>query len=184
MAMQPKWNPSGRINWKQLDRDLIKNWYATASTYGGVHRLLFSYICLNHYYTAWAEVSLPVNDTDREMMRNLSKLPIVIEKWQEFTKMDRVNGVTVNLPLKNRQNGNVPKTIILPKSYQASDLTIEDFLEVIYQVRFDLFSAQKNAISSRDPAAVELVTDASFKLVTILISDTVPNEAKKRGFWG
>lgn len=171
--MSAPWNNSGSIGWKELDRGLIDQWYRKAAAARGVERFLFSFICLNHYYTAWAAHSPPPSPVERDLMRHLGTLPTLANRWAQFVRLHDVHGRTISLPLKDWRGRDVPRGFAGPPGdYEASDLAIEDFLEVMYQLRCDLFHASRSTAGFRNQMAIRFVDDASLNLVKFLVMDT------------
>lgn len=175
MHAQAAWNNSGNIGWQELDRALIDGWFRKANQAQGVERFLFSFICLNHYYTAWAANSQPQSRVERHIVRHLGKLDTLASRWPDFIQLHDVSGRTISLPLMDWNNRVVPLNFVQdPGDYEASDLTIEDYLEVVYQLRCDLFHASRSTAGFRNQMAIRFVADASLNLVKYLIGDTRP----------
>lgn len=185
--MSISWNVNGSINWACLDRNLIQEWYERARVSGGVERFVFSFICLNHYYSAWSSESnfAQRGRSERGEVRHFATMPTVQGQWGDFVALHEVRGRSIELPMHRGKNDH----ILVPEGWswsrgdetvEAADLEAADYLEVMYQIRCELFHASLPTAGFTNGRIIRFVDDPSFNLLGILIQDTTPGSRGSR----
>ena len=165
--MPIRWNIKGEINWPQLDRKLTEQWEQKAGAASGVERFVFAFIVVNHYYSAWAAMSGRRFPSERDEAIHLATVPALAAWWPKFVKLHDVKGRKIPLPIADRRGRDVPGALA-PAQYEAAQLSPEQWLSVVYQLRCDFFHAQRSAVGYHNEVAVRFVSEPVLNLVRFL----------------
>jgi hypothetical protein len=164
----------GSINFPNLDVVLIEDWYGRAArTKDRGERFIFTWIVLNHYYSAWIDATAP-QDTEREEVRAFADA-VVAPMWPKISRL-RSMQVRLPLPLERRTRGNrvhpVPPRV--PQGqHAAGSLAPADYFEVCYQIRCDYVHANR-ALRGYQNEVRTLFVDPLHEIVNLLRGETRP----------
>ena len=103
-------------------------------------------------------------------MKNLSNLPALANYWPTFQTLSGVKERQLELPIKDRWGGDVPPGIAQGE-YSARDLPIEQYLEILYQVRCDYFHAERSVLGHEDEKVVLFVSIPTYLLAKFLTDE-------------
>lgn len=165
--MSITYNPQGTINWPKLDGKLIDAWHDIwLKEREPAKRFVFGFVLVNHYYSAWSEVSPPANHRDRTEMKHLSTFPPLAAHWSKLRELTDIKDRKISLPLKDRGGSDVPAGLAA-RAYKVSELSCIQWLDVIYQIRCDLV----HAVRRPDEATLHFA-GSIHELVTYLLKET------------
>jgi hypothetical protein len=173
-----QFDPKGKITWPELDRKLIAEFYTKAamSTSDPINRFIFSWIILNHYYTAWAIIGPdPVwgkKPTERQEASNLSKLPSVISAWTNLLRLNLLKSLSIDLPLRDRRGRDVPDG--KSGSFIFGQLSSLECLVVLYQLRCDFFHGERSIRGYGNIGKINFASKIAFELMKMVVADTTP----------
>ena len=168
------WNSSGSIRWgaRQLDRPLIHQWLQRARLeQDPAAKFVFSFIVLNHYYSAAAAQRATRLRTERDEMIALQELPILKSRWPVLAKTADLGKLEVSLPLRDRAGRDVPDGFAAD-TYRAAQLSLRDCLSVVYQLRCNLFHAVSRPTETVGNVGIRFAAAVSYALAESLVSET------------
>lgn len=174
--MSPVNKNNGSINIADLDRDLIRGFYAKAGRGDKEDKFIYSWIVINHYYTAIADENPDPawggrRPTERQEARNLGR--VLSSVWQKRLVPTQVFGTySITLPLMSRGGGNVPANVPAG-SRKANQLSPEDCMDVLYQLRCDLCHGVRT-LRAQTSHHIDFACTAAYALAGVLFSETTP----------
>lgn len=129
-----------KLPWSDLKRNLVEGKIIEANKARANSESQFRprFEVLNHYYSAWSRVSSHSGLNDRKKLRHFATYPPLKDQWSKFRTFSGVKGKAIELPLEDQNGNNVPRDLD-PGKYTAEQLSLEQWLEVIYQIRCSVF---------------------------------------------
>jgi hypothetical protein len=175
-------NPKGSILWPDLDINLVSSYHAKAGKTGDrIDKFVFSWIVINHYCSLWSIISPNPSwgikrkaPRERDEFRHFATIPAIANNWNNYIKLHNVCTKKILLPLFDRKGNNIPQN--LSGETFISQLTIPDYLDVLYQLRCDFFHGERGIRGFDNEMKLWFAADPCYELTKYLIKETAPNK--------
>jgi len=171
-----KYNQRGSIKWDTIDYGLLEDFERKYSNPRKIDRFLYSWIILNHYYSAWAQISPPAiqkgstRPGEKSEIINFSQSTSAIAAWERMKLGSHVRSLNINLPIFDG-NGN-PYPTEQNQEAGIMQLSLEQFLLTLYYIRCDFFHGDRRLRGYSNEKIIMFSSECCYQYVKCLIDDT------------